>query len=86
MSLASGQDLDLHVEIPEVTKQGDESKAEGKRVIEQKQEGLYAVAYHPFGGCPKPEKLGQIYDVIKDMDEVEARISPDETMYIINPT
>ena len=83
---ASGQDLDLHVEIPEVTKQGDESKAEGKRVIEQKQEGLYAVAYHPFGGCPKPEKLGQIYDVIKDMDEVEARISPDETMYIINLT
>ena len=34
----------------------------------------------------KPEKLGEIYDVIKDMDEVEARISPDETMYIINLT
>ena len=62
------------------------NNAKGKRVIEQKQEGLYAVAYHPFGGCPKPEKLGQIYDVIKDMDEVEARISPDETMYIINLT
>ena len=55
-------------------------------MIDQKQEGLYAVSYHPFGGCPKPEKLGEIYDVIKDMDEVEARISPDETMYIINLT
>ena len=83
---ASGQDLDLHVEISEVKKQGDGSKVSGKRVIDQKQEGLYAVSYHPFGGCPKPEKLGEIYDVIKDMDEVEARISPDETMYIINLT
>ena len=83
---ASGQDLDLHVEISEVKKQGDGSKVSGKRVIDQKQEGLYAVSYHPFGGCPKPEKLGEICDVIKDMDEVEARISPDETMYIINLT
>ena len=83
---ASGQDLDLHVEISEVKKQGDGSKVSGKRVIDQKQEGLYAVSYHPFGGCPKPEKLEEIYDVIKDMDEVEARISPDETMYIINLT
>ena len=66
-------------EISEVKKQGDGSKVSGKRVIDQKQEGLYAVSYHPFGGCPKPEKLGEIYDVIKDMDEVEARISPDET-------
>ena len=40
---ASGENLDLHVEPVEITKQGDGSSAEGKRVIKQKQEGLYAV-------------------------------------------
>ena len=82
----SGIDLDLHVEPVVVTKQGDGSVIEGKRVIAQKQDGLYAVVYHPIGGCPKPSKLGEIYDVIKDMDAVEARIAPDETMYIVNLT
>ena len=50
-----------------VTKTGDGSTAEGWRVIPQKQEGLYAVAYHPIGGCPNPDKLVEIYDAIKDM-------------------
>ena len=40
-----------------VTKTGDGSTAEGWRVIPQKQEGLYAVAYHPIGGCPNPEQV-----------------------------
>lgn len=56
----------------------------GKRVIHQKQEGLYAVAYHPIGGVPKPSKFEEIYEVIKDMDKTELRIAPDETVYIIN--
>ena len=66
-------------------KQGDGSKVSGKRVIDQKQEGLYAVSYHPFGGCPKPEKLGEIYDVIKDMDEVKQEFHQMRQCTIINP-
>ena len=69
-----------------VTKTGDGSTAEGWRVIPQKQEGLYAVAYHPIGGCPNPDKLVEIYDAIKDMDQAELRVAPDETVYIINCT
>ena len=69
-----------------VTKTGDGSAAEGWRVIPQKQEGLYAVEYHPIGGCPAPEKLVEIYEAIKDMDGVELRVAPDETVYIINCT
>lgn len=69
-----------------VTKTGDGSTAEGWRVIPQKQEGLYAVEYHPIGGCPAPEKLVEIYEAIKDMDDVELRVAPDETVYIINCT
>ena len=59
-----------------VTKTGDGSTAEGWRVIPQKQEGLYAVAYHPIGGCPNPDKLVEIYDAIKDMDQAELRVAP----------
>lgn len=56
------------------------------RVIPQKQDGLYAVAYHPPGGSPSPEKLGELYEVIRDMDQTELRLSPDEGAYIINCT
>ena len=54
------------------------------RVIAQKQEGLYAVAYHPIGGVPEPSRFGEIYEAVKDIDGAELRIAPDETVYIIN--
>ena len=53
-------------------------------MIAQKQEGLYAVEYHPIGGCPKPSKLKEIYEAMADMEQTELRIAPDETVYIIN--
>ena len=40
--------LDLHVEAKPVTKKGS-GEISGKRVVAQKQPGLYAVAYHPIG-------------------------------------
>lgn len=76
--------LDITVTPYEVKKQPDGVRVVGKRVIPQKQEGLYAVLYHPIGGTPDPMKLRKLYDLIKDMDEVELRLSPDEGMYIIN--
>lgn len=70
----------------EPEKCGDGTRASGKRVIAQKQNGLYAVAYHPIGGVPQTTKFAELYDTIKDMEDVEVRIAPDETIYIINLT
>ena len=82
----SGEDLDIPVEEGSVSKQGDGTLIEDRRVVAQKQEGLYAVKYHPVGGCPKPEKMVELYHAIKDMDQVEIRIAPEEYIYVINCT
>lgn len=76
--------LDIEVKQPNITKKSDGVIVSGKRVIPQKQEGLYAVFYHPIGGTPDPNKLRKLYDLIKDMEEVELRLTPDEGVYIIN--
>ena len=78
--------LTIRPEITEVTKQGDGCEVSGKRIIAQKQDGLYAVVYHPIGGLPPVTKFAELYDVVKDMDQVEIRIAPDETIYVINLT
>lgn len=57
-----------------------------KRILPQKQDGLYTVSYHPLGGRLAPEKPAEIYEVIKEMPETELRISPDGTLYLINLT
>ena len=81
-----GEDMTLHVCPRTVKKTEDGSRISGKRVIAQKQNGLYAVTYHPIGGVPKAEKFGEIYETIRDMEDVELRIAPDETIYVINLT
>jgi len=78
--------LDLDVKTVSVSKQGDGTAVDNPRAIAQKQDGLYAVAYHPIGGTPPVSKFRELYDVIKDMDDVEIRIAPAETIYIINLT
>ena len=77
--------LDLEVTPAEVTKAGEGEIADA-RVIPQKQEGLYAVKYHPIGGNLPVGKLGELYRLLRDMKDVEGRIGPNETMYIINLT
>lgn len=78
------EDLKLEIAVKEITKTGDGQTVTDSRVIEQKQNGLYAVVYHPIGGIPEVSKFGELYETIKDMDEVELRVAPDETVYIIN--
>lgn len=84
---------DLAVEPYEfsVQKQGDESKPTknsiyNRNITEQKQEGLYAVKYHPASGCPKPEILCALYEAISKMKNVTMRLSTKEEAYIINLT
>lgn len=83
---ASGEDLTIAPEIPVLEKSGDGTTAAGSRVLEQKQEGLYTVVWHPIGGQPAPEVLCALSDTLSGMDQVEMRLAPDESAYIINLT
>lgn len=77
--------LDIERVERTVGKAGDGTIADN-RVIAQKQQGLYAVQYHPIGGTLSAEVLYALRDALAEMDEVEVRIAPDETIYIINCT
>ncbi len=83
-AVKAGEDLAIDVKTVPVEKAGDGVSVSHKRVIAQKQEGLYAVAYHPIGGVPAVSKFAELYDTVKDMEAVELRIGPDETIYMIN--
>ncbi|MEF9840734.1 MAG: nitrite/sulfite reductase [Lachnospiraceae bacterium] len=76
--------LDLPPLIEDVFKKGTNAALAHRRIIEQKQPGLYAVSYHPIGGTPPVETLSQLYHTIKDMKQVELRLTPDQGVYIIN--
>jgi len=83
--------LDITVAKTDVSKKAEEplDSAEllhNNRVILQKQEGLYAVSYHPAGGKASPDFLKRIYEVINKMQDVKLRLAPDQGMYIINLT
>lgn len=76
--------LDINVQPYIINKKDDGVRVSGKRIIAQKQTGLYAIFYQPVGGKIAPSKLREIYNVIKDMEDVEIRITPEESLYIIN--
>ena len=42
-----------------------QKEAASERILPQKQQGLYAVAYHPIGGIIPVKKFGEIYNIIK---------------------
>ena len=77
--------LDLHVKAKPVTKKGS-GEISGKRVVAQKQPGLYAVAYHPIGGCLPAGKPAELLTLVREIPDAECRIAPHETIYIINLT
>ena len=51
-----------------------------------KRQGLYTVIWHPLGGLPRPEDLCRLSEAVADMEDVELRLAPDETAYIVNLT
>ena len=85
-------DKDEDLTLPEdlasagITKTGDGSTIADPRVIPQKQEGLYAVAYHPIGGQPDKDVFLALCDLIQSIPDAELRLAPDETAYIVNLT
>ncbi len=82
----SGEDLRISIKPAVITKRGDGTVISHKRIIEQKQPGLYTAVWHPAGGQPDIALFCRLYDVIQDMDAAEVRLAPDETAYIINLT
>lgn len=84
----SGEDLTLPEDLLSegISKTGDGSTATDPRVIPQKQDGLYTVAYHPIGGQPDKEVFLALCDLIQEIPDAELRLSPDETAYIVNLT
>ncbi len=83
-NLAQGG-LDIQAQTPVITKKGD-GEISGSRIIKQKQDGLYAVFYHPFGGNPSTDFFRKLYEAVRDMEEVVVRITPQEGLYVINLT
>lgn len=84
--MQSGKNLDISVTEESVSGIVDGAKPESSRVLEQKQKGLYTVAYHPIGGCPAPERLLALNEAIQKMERAQLRLSPDEGAYIVNCT
>lgn len=82
---ASGENLDIEV-APSESKKAADGTIEDKRIIAQKQDGLYTVIWHPIGGQPSIKTLCNLNDELTDIEDAEIRISPDETAYIINLT
>lgn len=85
--IMGSEDLALDVQSVVNSKKSDNSVAKVCRnIIEQKQEGLYAVKYHPLLGNPAINTLKSLYDLISNIEGVGIRISTKEEMYIINLT
>lgn len=80
------ENLDIQAEQKETVKKPDGEAPDDPRIIPQKQDGLYSVAYHPIGGCPEPSKFQELYNAISGMEQVELRLTPEEGAYIINCT
>ena len=82
----AGEKLELDVTPHPVTKKDDGIRIKGRWVIPQKQNALYAVAWHPLGGQPDLSVLCALSDLLSGMEEAEIRLAPDETAYIVNLT
>ena len=82
--LTSGENLELDLHPAALEKTGDGSQVSGPRVLEQKQQGLYTVVWHPIGGQPDPAVLCAVSDAMEKMPGAELRLSPDQTAYLVN--
>lgn len=85
--IKNSEDLTLNIAIPAVSKQGNGSVAKiSRNIFEQKQNGLYAVKYHPALGNPNLSVLKNLFDKVSEMDDIKLRLSPKEEIYITNLT
>ena len=80
------EDLRCEVKPVVVTKTGTPETIDSSRVKVQKQSGLYTVIWHPIGGQPDVDVFCRLSDTLASMEDVQMRLAPDETAYIVNLT
>ena len=78
------EDLTLNLEPNICTKEGIETEIKNKRLIEQKQKGLYSVYFHPIGGQFQLKDLKEILDVVEEVKNIELRLTMTEGIYFRN--
>lgn len=87
-ALQEVSDMDLRLQdVKErvISKCGD-GIIEDPNIIEQKQAGLYTIHAHPKGGDLTLSVMKELQEAIRDIEDVEFRISPQQDLYIINLT
>lgn len=77
-------DLTVFIEPQEYTKAGIKTDIVNNKLVEQKQEGLYSVYFHPIGGQAAIKDLNDIISLIKNMEDIELRLTMTEGIYIRN--
>lgn len=86
----AGGNLDIDVKPDVINKRDNQGYSEileeHPRVIRQKQQGLYAVSFHPVGGVVEFLFFQKLQEAVCDMQDVKVRLSPDQGMYVINLT
>lgn len=76
--------LDIEVNKTCISKAGSHTSIEDSRLIPQKQDGLYSVYFHPIGGIFKLEDVKLLLDTIENMNDVQMRLTMNESIYITN--
>ena len=77
-------ELSINIKNIEYLKEGEKTNIQDSRLVEQKQEGLYSVYFHPVGGHAYVNDLKEILYVIEQMEDVELRLTPTGGIYIRN--
>lgn len=85
-ALDSDENLYITAKTEPICKEGDGSQISGKQILQQKQEGLYTVVWHPIGGRPDIQTFCDLNRCLQKLEQTQLRLSPDETAYIINLT
>ncbi len=80
----ASENLTFRVPVYSISKKKQGQPPQNKRILPQKQEGLYSVFYQPIGGNLTFQKVQDLYKLIEPMKNVEIRITPEEGIYIIN--
>ncbi|MDU5723948.1 nitrite/sulfite reductase [Clostridium butyricum] len=78
------EDLTLNLSPHTIKKEGIKTHIKNNRLIEQKQDGLYSVYFHPIGGQISVYILEKILNLIDGMKDISIRLTMTEGMYIRN--
>ena len=78
------ENLEIKIENKVINKKGIKTEIDNKRLVEQKQDGLYSVYIHPIGGQLKNSDLKNILSLIEGFEDIEIRLAMTEGMYIRN--